>query len=295
MLHLRAPGTIIRFVVLSSSSLASFSFASLCISISRRHDHNRINSTTFPTSLNNKYYFSINNYHHRILRLQDCPSSTSSLIAAVTQSLFNFFIYQALSLWSQRPSQNHRLHFVPSTRLRQIFAMDAYQVRYDTWVCGDCKALNLIATADTICPVCEHVRDYQIGCCTNPGEYLVSTGLFPDHPEYQNSDSSNDQDAYYQAASCSNSASYGYSMVDSPVNVLEGFNNLGHYDIQEPESRSWSDMPGSGSSAMRSISPPFNTLAGAGGVGDGVWVCQECQCPNSDICPACMSCGAARP
>jgi hypothetical protein len=34
---------------------------------------------------------------------------------------------------------------------------------------------------------------------------------------------------------------------------------------------------------------------GPGSVGDGVWVCMGCACPNLGISPACMDCGSDRP
>jgi hypothetical protein len=51
---------------------------------------------------------------------------------------------------------------------------------YDVWICGLCNSPNVVALAPTQCPTCAHGRDYQIGCCVNPGEYMPSYGSSPD-------------------------------------------------------------------------------------------------------------------
>jgi rubrerythrin len=50
--------------------------------------------------------------------------------------------------------------------------MGPHALRDDIWVCGNCKTPNFVPASGTMCPVCAHSRDYQVGCCINPGEYL---------------------------------------------------------------------------------------------------------------------------
>jgi rubrerythrin len=68
----------------------------------------------------------------------------------------------------------------------KIFTMDPdpSRVRDDLWVCGACASINLVSTAPGQCPTCGHMRDYQVGCCTNPGEYLIDLSLEHQHSNY---------------------------------------------------------------------------------------------------------------
>ncbi|KAH7064316.1 hypothetical protein BKA63DRAFT_496666 [Paraphoma chrysanthemicola] len=43
-----------------------------------------------------------------------------------------------------------------------------------------------------------------------------------------------------------------------------------------------------------STPPPFATISGAGSTAPGTWVCEECGCPNSEVCVACGDCGASK-
>jgi hypothetical protein len=54
--------------------------------------------------------------------------------------------------------------------------MDSHPLQNDTWLCGSCKGCNIIMFAPSMCPICSHARDYQIGCCINPGEGYISFG-----------------------------------------------------------------------------------------------------------------------
>jgi rubrerythrin len=45
------------------------------------------------------------------------------------------------------------------------------------WICGRCDHVALISEHPNICPVNGHPRDYDIGCCTNPGDVRYSSML----------------------------------------------------------------------------------------------------------------------
>lgn len=140
-------------------------------------------------------------------------------------------------------------------------------VPHDTWVCGNCDAPNIIANADQRCPTCGHMRDYQQGCCANPGEHAGRSGLFPNDPELH----------FPQHFDAQDSCSLGYSIPTAMTGDLDQpLIQYGEFD----------DMP-------YTASPDINE-AGAGSVGDGTWVCSECGCPNSDIHDACGACGVPR-
>lgn len=43
----------------------------------------------------------------------------------------------------------------------------------DIWICGECRSANITFFTDQQCPTCGHFKDYSIGCCQNPGEFIL--------------------------------------------------------------------------------------------------------------------------
>jgi hypothetical protein len=60
--------------------------------------------------------------------------------------------------------------------------MDSYPVPNNLWLCGICTGCNVIRLAPRLCPICNHTRDYDVGCCMNPGEgYLAFPNMVSSH------------------------------------------------------------------------------------------------------------------
>jgi hypothetical protein len=166
-------------------------------------------------------------------------------------------------------------------------------VRQGTWVCGGCTTLNLIANADQQCPACGHERDYGSGCCTNPGEYPTGTGFFRGHPELLFSSYSYAQDVYDDASS---SSLYAKSDLMPSLDPATEFDDLWICGGCGAENVDWyTECPicGTSKDAVMQL-PTFESLPGAGSVGDGVWVCSNCECPNSEIHDSCGNCGMGK-
>ncbi|KAF2821789.1 hypothetical protein CC86DRAFT_100668 [Ophiobolus disseminans] len=83
--------------------------------------------------------------------------------------------------------------------------MDTPPVPTGIWVCGVCNASHVINNAPDRCPECEHERDYEIGCCSNPGDPSPATSFFPGNPHMQ-----------YGSHPVSQHASHWTSHVSSP-------------------------------------------------------------------------------
>jgi hypothetical protein len=165
--------------------------------------------------------------------------------------------------------------------------MDTPPVRTDIWVCGGCGTSNTIALAPEQCPSCSHVRDFGISCCSNPGDYLQATGLFPGHPQYQDEDSLYPTTGYH---------AHG-GVVDSHADDMWTCENCG---AQNPSWHTFCPIcPSPNNSMQYSISrgPAFSD-GGAGSTADGVWICANPNCQSSNASfhwPQCGACGYVHP
>jgi rubrerythrin len=174
--------------------------------------------------------------------------------------------------------------------------MDPHPLRNDIWLCGMCKGVNVIKLSPSICPVCTHARDYQIGCCTNPGEYPPSTGLFPGHPGYQSPSGGEEPNTYHPSCSVPDTAHYGHGTVVEPFSAPEGFNDIWTCNECGSENLDWcTECPVCGAdkdAALQcSMSQAITNLSEAGSAAEGVWICSACGCSNSAVhgnqCGAC--------
>ena len=171
------------------------------------------------------------------------------------------------------------------------------------WLCGNCKVSNLVANAPSRCPACSHYRDYQVDCCTNPGEpYPQSTVLFPDYPEYQDTYHLASQGAYYPDSSISTTGYYERQAIDSSFAEPADFGDQWHCNECGADNLDWCEeqcpVCGAGrpNSAHFGISQAFTSFAGAGSPDPDAWICAECGSANSGFFDTeCGACGASKP
>lgn len=182
------------------------------------------------------------------------------------------------------PRTQHPLH-------HQMSQFVSLPVPAHLWVCGQCYGPTLISKDPTHCPLDGHPRDYNVGCCKNPGDSCAS-GLFPDYPQYEH------QHAHYPATQhvCGVSASLsnvGYHG-DSGF-VQRGYNDLWNCECGTEDNPDWhTECPVCGQPRPNSdgaLASHFITSPGAGSPAQGGWTCGNCQCPNGILDDFCSSCG----
>jgi hypothetical protein len=164
--------------------------------------------------------------------------------------------------------------------------MDNRPMQNDTWQCRNCESLNLIANANEQCPDCGHIRDYSIGCCTNPGDLSQSSGLFPGHPEHQ-------------ADGCT-IPTVGYRLHGG---VVDGHEEdmwiCGGCGAENPSWHTFCPLCGRDSNANASMQCAMSlgttfSNGGAGSAAEGAWYCQNPNCGSSNASfhwPQCGACG----
>lgn len=163
------------------------------------------------------------------------------------------------------------------------------------WVCGRCGGPTLISKDPTHCPLDGHARDYDAGCCKNPGD-AAGSGLFPGHTQHE----------HRHAHSCA--AEHGYSMSASTLAVGHGirdnhgsFNQVPYYtdawdftDSSMANSAGWQSFGSERShpkpASDGAMSLHFVICGGAGGTAPGTWICDECGNPNGPNDVACAYC-----
>jgi hypothetical protein len=168
--------------------------------------------------------------------------------------------------------------------------MDNPPVRNDTWQCGQCKALNVIANANEQCPVCGHVRDYSVGCCVNPGDLSQSSGLFPGHPEYQDDGCSFPTAGYGMHGGVNDS--HAEDMWYCPN--CEDWNPSWHAFCPTCGYDPSNDAHVHDSMQYAISQGPACSDSGAGSTADGVWICANPNCQSSNAAfhwPQCGACG----
>jgi hypothetical protein len=176
--------------------------------------------------------------------------------------------------------------------------MEPGPVRDGLWVCGDCKGTNTVANSPCQCPVCNHWRDYQIGCCTNPGEYVNYANFFADHLEYQDSNDIYSQETSHFDRSIPGTGHHLHGTVDQPIHVPQSFNDIWTCCACGADNLEWCDeqcpvcgaMRDNSSDRVTSSEPTFRP--GAGSPAAGVWTCSNCNGSNSEFhWPQCGQCG----
>jgi rubrerythrin len=176
--------------------------------------------------------------------------------------------------------------------------MDHNRVRPDVWICGDCGASNLIANAPDRCPVCGHYRDYQSGCCTNPGERQQATGLFPGHDFARDSAS---QSPHQSGSLPKTTHLHHHSMLSLAYPVQSSFNDMWKCNECGADNNDWCDQcPICGASkatvSYTSLSRSVTYCGGAGSPDPDAWYCENCGSSNSGLFDEqCGACGAKKP
>jgi rubrerythrin len=183
------------------------------------------------------------------------------------------------------PYRKYWLLLLSSTQRLQVSAMDPGPIRDDMWVCGRCDGANLVATAPSQCPVCGHPRDYQIGCCKNPGEYLMDNDSSAEHQH------SNYVDAHDTCPS--NDNHHLHNTVDG-----QDFDDIWTCGSCGADNLDWCEEQCPVCGAMRANtsgcipSSDYTSHGGAGSPAAGVWTCSSCSSPNADFhWPQCGACG----
>jgi hypothetical protein len=163
------------------------------------------------------------------------------------------------------------------------------------WICGHCGGPNLISKDPTHCPVDGHPRDYNLGCCKNPGE-ASARGLFPEHSQYGYEYA----DCYAAQHAYNSTPSFGYERLGS-LNETMGYSDLwtcnecGTEDNPDYHTECpicGAARPAEGECAMAA---DFTSYGGAGSTAPGAWQCNECGCPNGPNDTHCASCQTPAP
>lgn len=177
--------------------------------------------------------------------------------------------------------------------------MDRPPVPTYLWICGSCRTSNVIQNAPQRCPACEHWRDYQRGCCSNPGDPSPASGLFPGHPHLQHSHCNTEHAQHdHSIAYLGHQAQMVYSPTQRGYSDLWTCNECGTKD--NPEWHTECPICGAGRPTEDSqIWSIDYTSYGrpAGSQGDRAWYCPNCGGANGSLKEFCADpdCGAARP
>jgi rubrerythrin len=164
--------------------------------------------------------------------------------------------------------------------------MDPGPIRDDLWICGACGGTNLIPNAPYQCPACGHTRDYDIGCCRNPGEYFVDNDSSPEH---QHSDHVDAQDL--------STSGHGHHLHNNTVSGQD-FDDIWTCSACGADNLEWCKEQCPVCGTMRGNSSGYipssdsTSHGGAGSPAAGVWTCSKCSSPNAEFhWPQCGACG----
>jgi rubrerythrin len=196
---------------------------------------------------------------------------------AVTAQIINYWV---LIITRTQHPLHHPMSYHSSLR-----------VPADLWICGHCGNSTVISIAPTHCPVDGHARDFNIGCCKNPGEPCDS-GLSPESRQYEHQHA----DAYCSAAQYGRGVkASGYYEDSGSFSQVPKYNDLWDCECGTEDNPDWhTECPECGRPRPNSdavMLSHFVTFRGAGSAAEGGWVCDNCQCPNGILDDFCSACG----